>query len=214
MVKRSFGHVELKVQNNCSLLLSLERKWFLLKISMHHLFLDADEHVHRALITYFKKGKKSKKESLLINAFIEKQRHLIKEKKAALVWQGDEYDLKVLYTKVNETYFQGRLDLKVTYFKTPIRKKRHITLGTYNKGVVKINRVLDQKACPAYFVEFILYHEMLHHIFPTKIVNGKRVMHSKEFRQKEKEFKEYPKAKEWKNTILMNTFLRKSDGRT
>nr|MCU0237896.1 hypothetical protein [Pyrinomonadaceae bacterium] len=40
-------------------------------------------------------------------------------------------------------------------------------------------------------------HEMLHVKHPTKIINGRRAMHTPEFRRDEKEFDFYEQADKW-----------------
>ncbi|NGX31757.1 MAG: hypothetical protein K940chlam8_01138 [Chlamydiae bacterium] len=219
-LKKHFPKLTLKIQANRSSILTMQHSFRHLSVSMHHLFLDADHQMIEALVTYFKKGRGAKQASFLINAFIEEKRHLIEDKKEALITQGNVYDLLELYEKTKSIYFNDCIEVDVTYFITPLKRRRHITLGLYHRGIVKVNRVLDSVECPQYFVEFILYHEMLHHLFPTKMINGRRVMHSKEFRRKERAFKEYKLATYWQKNILLSKFLktqskkRKQDGRT
>ena len=42
-----------------------------------------------------------------------------------------------------------------------------------------------------YVVDYIMYHEMLHILHPFKRVNGRRVIHSKQFKAQEILFKKY-----------------------
>jgi predicted metal-dependent hydrolase len=63
--------------------------------------------------------------------------------------------------------------------------------------MIRINPVLDIERVPPYFVEFIVYHEMLHAFLGVKNKNGRRSVHSKEFRELEKRFSDYEKAMAW-----------------
>ena len=77
---------------------------------------------------------------------------------------GVHYNLDEIYAKVNQTYFEGKLDLHITWFNPKkTRYQRRIVLGSYHrdKNLVKINRLLDQADIPEYYISFIVYHEML-----------------------------------------------------
>jgi hypothetical protein len=60
-----------------------------------------------------------------------------------------------------------------------------------------ISRWLDRKQVPAYLVEYIMYHEMLHMVIPSETKNGKRYIHTPQFQKKEREFAYYEEAKRW-----------------
>ena len=72
-------------------------------------------------------------------------------------------------------------------------------MGSYNAetSTIRINPLLDKKTVPAYFLEFVVYHEMLHAYLGIKTRNGRRSIHSREFRLHEKKFRHYAKAMEW-----------------
>jgi hypothetical protein len=50
---------------------------------------------------------------------------------------------------------------------------------------------------PRYFVAYVLYHEMLHHVVPMPVVDGKRIFHGDEFQLKERVFRHYDRAMRW-----------------
>jgi hypothetical protein len=72
-------------------------------------------------------------------------------------------------------------------------------LGHYDAShdCIVISRSLDSINVPAHVVEFVLYHEMLHIKHPTKISNGRRRMHTPDFRADEQEFAFYKEAEKW-----------------
>ena len=73
---------------------------------------------------------------------------------------------------------------------------------------MKINRVLDQPDIPDYYISFIVYHEMLHHVAPPIIQRfRKRQIHHQEFKDLEKKFLEYPLVKEFKKISKMRWFV-------
>ena len=62
---------------------------------------------------------------------------------------------------------------------------------------VAISRSLDDKKVPAYVVEYVLFHEMLHIAHPTRHVNGRRYNHTAAFRRDERRFTHYEAAEHW-----------------
>jgi hypothetical protein len=68
--------------------------------------------------------------------------------------------------------------------------------------LIRIHPALDQVFVPRYFVEFIVYHELLHHVIPPVRVNGRYQIHSPAFRQREREFPAYAEAMAWRQQSL------------
>lgn len=112
------------------------------------------------------------------------------------------YDLNEIYTYLNRKYFKEKLELTVKWFGNPERKARHCrTLGAYyhEDKLIKIHKVLNHPDIPVYFVLYVVYHEMLHHVCPPKRdkKNKRRSTHHKTFRECEKNFDAYVIAKKW-----------------
>ncbi len=86
-------------------------------------------------------------------------------------------------------------------------------MGTYliDERIIRIHPALDQPFVPRYFVEWVVYHEMLHHVVPMPVVNGRRVYHSDEFRDLERRFDDFERARAWEEAHL--TRLISSRGR-
>jgi hypothetical protein len=133
-----------------------------------------------------------------------------KERKIFLVTQGDHHHLEKILNRINTEYFEGKLDLKITWFnRRKSQPLRRIVLGSYyyKLRLIKINRYLDQSHIPDYFVAYIVYHEMLHHVFPPiQGKRGKRSIHHFQFKQQEKKFKEYVQALEFRKTMRKDLF--------
>ncbi len=107
--------------------------------------------------------------------------------------RGRVHDLTASFIRVNREYFNGHVR-GVTF--TWGRSSRR-TLGHYDsaKRTIVISAILDRRRVPEYLVDFIVYHELLHHEIPTFYRNGRRVIHSPEFRKREKEFRRYSQAR-------------------
>jgi predicted metal-dependent hydrolase len=76
-------------------------------------------------------------------------------------------------------------------------KKR--TLGNYQKktNTIRINPILDNRKVPRYVIKYIVYHEMLHAVIDAVVKNGRRRIHSKEFKNRERKYRNYHQAIEW-----------------
>ena len=136
---------------------------------------------------------------------VQKPRRIILRK------EGEHYNLDEIYAKINQTYFEGKLNLHITWFNPKkSRYQRRIVLGCYHrdKKLVKINRVLDQPDIPEYYISFIVYHEMLHHVAPPIEKRfRKRQIHHQEFKDLEKKFQEYALVKEFRKKSKTRWFV-------
>ena len=62
---------------------------------------------------------------------------------------------------------------------------------------VTISKTLDSQDVPEWFVEYILYHELLHMKHPARLINGRRYYHTSAFRNDERRFPHYDEAQKW-----------------
>ncbi len=119
---------------------------------------------------------------------------------------GETYNLKDLFDSVNADYFENKLRLPIFWSGDKLAKpKTKIRLGSYHikQQEIRIHRILDHPDIPSYFIRFIIYHEMLHHVHPPLIrKSGRRAIHHAQFLHHEKQFKEYDQVqtylKDWK----------------
>jgi hypothetical protein len=110
--------------------------------------------------------------------------------------QGQAYDLDRMFVKLNRRYFEGELEKpRITWSQ---RRTRRI-LGHHDRvhETITISKSLDSAEVPEWFVEYILYHEMLHIKHPAKIMNGRRYYHTSAFRSDERRFPHYDSAQRW-----------------
>ncbi len=113
---------------------------------------------------------------------------------------GHVHDLDASFKRINQKYFQGKL-------KKPRLQWNHIlTVSKYghyqaNRDIVMISISLDHPEVPDYVVDFVMYHELLHKKLGASIINGRRFVHTPEFRRQERQFTHYHRAmtflKEW-----------------
>ena len=66
---------------------------------------------------------------------------------------------------------------------------------------ITISKTLDSLDVPEWFVEYILYHEMLHIKHPARLINGRRYYHTTAFRVDERRFPYNQEAQQWLERI-------------
>ena len=170
---------------------------------MHRMFLEAPKNVMEELACYLRK--KSKVPSPVVKAFIEESTrkldysHQLKPRQMQTL--GHIYNLEKLYEQINSQYFHGKVKLKITWYgKTTSRRRNKVTFGLYSEPMklIKIHRMLDNLSVPDYVIQFVIYHEMLHHTCPAHVdKKGTLHMHDREFKKREEEFQHYRLAQEW-----------------
>jgi len=109
---------------------------------------------------------------------------------------GKVYDIQSLFRRLNDRYFEGRIEAEVSWSaRKPSAARRSILLGSYQaqKKKITLSKRLDRPDIPLFFVEYVLFHEMLHALFPAE----KHRMHSSKFRHYEKIFPDYERALQW-----------------
>jgi hypothetical protein len=125
---------------------------------------------------------------------------------------GRYFDLRGMFDKLNARHFENRLrGYKVVWGRKREEKPReYFVFGTIREEdrVIRINPWLDQRFVPAWFLEYVLYHEMLHAVVPDRMANnGRRCVHTDEFYRRERKFRFYKRARRWEDENLAR-FLR------
>jgi len=113
---------------------------------------------------------------------------------------GETYDLEKMFAKINRRYFNSSL-AKPTI--TWSQRKTRSILGHHDRvyETITISKSLDSTQVPEWFVEFILYHEMLHIKHAARMINGRRYYHTAAFRSDERRFAKYDEAQRWLEQI-------------
>ncbi|MGV8025369.1 MAG: SprT-like domain-containing protein [Anaerolineaceae bacterium] len=161
-------------------------------------FLTADEQIMRILIdcclqsnrkhlTQLRKASRSPSYKQVMDAIWQHTAQSIRST------NGDFYDLQQLFQKINAEYFQNSLGQPRLCWSSRRATRR---LGYYHPDTdtITLSCFLDQKTIPAYVVEYVLYHEMLHKKLGLKEVNSYRLAHTTQFKQQERKFKQYSDA--------------------
>jgi len=204
--------VLLTVHDNRSTMISFRRQPPLLKIRAHHMFLEATPEIVASIADYAGRGKAAAGAAL--DDFIARQQEKIRShplRPSLLEHRGQCFDLKEIFDRVNAEHFDGSIVARIGWGRnTGRRRRRSIRLGVYDhkSKEIRIHPALDRPDVPRFFVEFIVFHEMLHQVFPSTRDTGRHVHHSRAFRAKERAFPKYQAAMDWEHQHLKELLRR------
>jgi len=115
---------------------------------------------------------------------------------------GRVYDLSAISRDINARFFNGRVKCSVGWGRRRPAKRRgkrgsSIRFGSWSPSTrtIRIHPLLDDERVPRDFVEYIVFHEMLHVVVPSHRSGGRRYDHSASFRTLEKTFPDLPGMK-------------------
>lgn len=171
-------------------------------LRINPMFLSAPTHIHEVLAQWIREPNASKHHKALEQYIRENQDKIVVHRPAQspLRTLGVVYDLEKLRDEVNARHFEGKLEVPITWGRMPRqRKRRSIRFGSYvpRDHLIRIHPLLDQTFVPAYFIRYIVFHEMLHAKLGIQHKNGRRIIHSAEFNRMERAYPDYERATAW-----------------
>jgi hypothetical protein len=195
--------VILSVTDNCRSMISFADRGGILRARLHHMFLDAPSRVKNALVRYI--AKRERDASLIVGRYIEASSHRIRAARPflrPLQSQGEHHDVLSIFNALNHKYFGGTVDALVTWGRVGARRgeaRRTLKLGSYSavERLIRVHPALDRVWVPRYFVSYIVYHEMLHHVIPAEVAGSRRILHPRQFHEREHLFRDYDRALAW-----------------
>jgi len=193
-------NLSLVITDNSTSMLSIRKNGNIFMMRLHRIFLSAGKEVLNEMAEFIKD---TKAKTPHIRNFINQNTHLLRIKPLRAVnikTRGRCYDLLCIYDMLNEEYFNGNISASITWGNGgPKYRARKRTLGSYNaqNNMIRINPLLDNNKVPKYFLEFIVYHEMLHADVGVAVNGARRSVHSREFKKRETYFKKYHRAVAW-----------------
>ena len=109
--------------------------------------------------------------------------------------QGKVYDLAAIFEELNAAYFHGWMARPLLGWS---RQPSRVTLGHYDPAhnAIILSRMLDTPRVPRLAVEYVLFHEMLHLQFPVEHRGARRCVHTREFKEAERQFASLTEAKQ------------------
>lgn len=198
--------ISLQVTDNLRTMLSLARRGDGTVVRLHHMFLHAPWEVVDALAGYLRNGDPAASSAL--DGYIRDNRWRIRpvppevrRSRIPLSPRGRFHDLQLHFDDLQGAYFSSSLDCAITWGPAPRTRlpRRSIKLGSYSaeSRVIRIHPALDQRHVPCWFLGWIVFHEMLHHLHGSMEVDGRRCVHTPAFFADEKRYVHYREARAW-----------------
>ena len=109
---------------------------------------------------------------------------------------GDFFNLEGIFTKLNLVYFQDQIPKPILSWS---KRRTYRRLGHYDSAhnTIVISKSLDDQYVPKFVVEYVVYHEMLHIKHPVRHQNGRRYIHTPQFKEDERKFPYFDEAEDW-----------------
>jgi hypothetical protein len=217
------AEIALALTDNTRVMISARVRAGITHVRLHHMFVDADDETLRAVARFLSEGQR--KTCQVLQRFIESRGARIHPprkpaRKAASASRrtqavssritrarevsGRHHDLEQIYRDINARYFETAVEACIGWARMARglgrrQKRRSIKLGSYMGRLrsIRIHPVLDAGWVPRFFVEYIVYHEMLHDVIGMPVKNGRRRLHGPDFRARERMFEHYAEAIAW-----------------
>jgi len=178
------------------------------KMRLHHMFLEADSEVLNSLARFVKS--RNRKAPSVLRSFVAANSYKIKQsprksRQTTVRSKGRFYDLDALFDQVNREYFANEIDCPITWgANRRVRNQNSIKLASYSDRTktIRVHPALDKSYVPKYVIMGIVYHEMLHHHLGVEHRNGRKIAHTKRFRQLEARYRDYHRLQAWKERNL------------
>lgn len=203
--------VRLEMHTNRRTMLSSSRLDGTRTIRLHKMFLEAEEEVVDAVAKFVRR--RDRTASKVLGTFIEANRGRFQSpaRPATLEPRGVHHDLTHLLD-AERRHFTEPTDVLITWGQPAPRRRRRrrsMKLGTYSleERLIRVHPALDQDWIPTYFVAYIVFHELLHHVTPAEVENGRCTFHTRAFVTREKEHPDYARAIAWEKENI-NRLLR------
>ena len=182
-------------------------------VRLNAMFADAPDTVQAALGVWLRSGRRARRACTTLDDWIETRLvrlHREEPTPLRLRTRGRHHDLEALARELASgdlrAEFARDADLpRITWGRSrPSRSRRALRLGSFDYAarVVRIHPVLDQAAVPRWFVRYVLFHELLHAVLDEPARPGRRVLHGPQFRQRERRYADYERARRWEEAHI------------
>lgn len=205
--------VDVVLNNNSSTMVSHGKKAGRLVVRLHRMFAHAGVDDVKSLAGFISGG--NPRIARKVDRFIASHNHEIERSASSrrrhpVCAKGRHHDLCGNLDRVVERYFGGIGEVKIGWGretkKGGIRRSRSrsrvLAKYSYEDRTISVNPVLDSDKVPGYVLDWIVYHEMLHHVLPVEKAGKRRRFHTRSFKALERAFDRYEEAVEWEKANL------------
>lgn len=204
--------VDLVLTDNHSTMISYKRREGRLCIRLHQMFQHADPVILDALAIFI--AGNTRRSSRMLDAFIAKHQvevdRSLSRRPPRLETVGKQFDLSQVLQRVCLSYFGGPIEVAIGWGqvrRSTKRRRRGVrsrALATYSfrDKCIRVSPVLDAAFVPEFVMDWIIYHELLHHVLPIEGNSERKIYHSQRFRCLERAFPRYEEAMAWERANL------------
>lgn len=185
------------------------------QLRLHRMFSAAPEEVRDALAKWLRAGRRARRAGPILDTWIHEQIASLPKRAPSVRIEpaGEVHDLEDLAVPLIVGEFADDFAPRGPHQRPRItwgrrgrsRSRRSLRLGSFEpeSRVIRVHPVLDQRAVPAWFVSFVLKHELLHAVVPTyRDAAGRWVHHGPEFRAREASWPDHLPALRWERRNL------------
>ena len=178
-------------------------------LRLHTMFAGAPADVREAVADLLRSGRRAKRSCAVLDAWIAATLPSHPPPRlpdSALSHRGRHHDLARIAAELVErelaAEFGGARGVpRLTWGRTRGRSpRRGMRLGSYDPelDVVRVHPALDQAGVPESFVRYVVFHELLHAMYPpVRGSDGRWVRHGEAFRARERGYPDLESALAW-----------------
>lgn len=200
--------VSVTLTNNRRTMISSRQEGPRLMLRLHHMFATASSQEVIALADYLRGGGRGA--GRIIDRFIAQRRAHVTapRRKMRLRTEGEHHDLADIFDDLRIRCFDGACDAAISWGRRTKpkrrRRRRSIQLGSYvpEDRIIRVHPVLDDDWVPHFYVETVVFHEMLHHELGALPTGSRHRFHTPEFRTREAAFEHHQRALAWEEANL------------
>ena len=101
-----------------------------------------------------------------------------------------------MFERLNAQFFDGMMGRPHAGVEPAANRGACWGISIPSHNAIIISRIFDRAQVPALALEYVMFHEMLHLRYPVDHTGARRRVHTKEFREAEKQFPQLKEAKE------------------
>lgn len=212
-LEQHLGTVDLVITDNRRRMVTTRFRQERREIRLHHMFLEPPAAVLKAVVKLARGHADDGAPRETLQSYIRENRERIRFRPDddELKPKGEHFDLGRLLKRARSLLDASELDdIAITWGRDG-RGSKTIRFGSFDfdQQLIRVHPALDEEWVPRYFVEFIIYHELLHAVCPPEQEHQGRRIHTDEFERLEREFPRYEDAVEWESEHL-HRFLNRT----
>ena len=202
--------VRIAITDNTRTMVSARHRAGVAFVRLHRMFVSADAQTLDYVVRFLKR--RDARAVAALRAYVADNQGQVRRRRSRRLMLsaiGRHHDLGAIYEELNARYFDGGVEAHIGWGRMGSppgrrRRRRSIKLGSYlsSAALIRVHPVLDAAWVPRFFVEYIVYHEMLHHVIEMPVQGGRRCMHGPAFKARERCFDRYTEAIAWEREHL------------